>query len=505
MTSQFYEKLKSFARNRSAEPRVPGIPTSTTDETGVATLPTAPIFTFPLIDLPQELILEIFSHLPERDLVTLFEVSSLTKVLAIATVLASHGISECQSSQPLDIRITSQAVRKFGSSHPTRGTIALPSLQFNDGDIDHMPVWRSLLHLAKRSADIVLTLQVPLTKSPRLRRFWDPLLTSVLRLFGPSASHPVVIIHYLAAFCARPKQPSVLQREAPHILLAIDKELLRRNIKESIAATIKRQPLSRIHVRSFPQRPTPVGALVLLNPDSISFLNIDVANLSRTEWQFILPHLNLPGLRAVRIQANLDYEPLSSFLGLHARIEHLDFRRDWTGLYNERPFPVLHNLTRLTAGSHIIALALQSANTFNLLECVDISDQDTTMDDLARVAYFQAALRAVATRSSVQRLMIQMHDNIKPPWRYLDATSDDRPERRLRYIRTLHISLWTGEAEHEEFPNWLEMFPALTRLHISGVFLSPRPSSGGPVLSDWLAEAIKETCSRISVHQEGCL
>jgi hypothetical protein len=228
---------------------------------------------------------------------------------------------------------------------------------------------------------------------------------------------------------------------------------------------------------------------------------MDAKVASPSEWQLFMPQLDLPSLRTLRIQVDLDYYALSSFLDRHDKIEQLDFRCGWSGLCNERPpsFPKVPNLKHISASSGMIRLALRT-NNFPHLQSVSISDRDTALQSNGSYAAsnFQLALDSVPACSSVNHLIIQLH-SAEPPWKRFDVATDSRATRELRHIRKLHISPWTREAETDGFPHWLAMFSGLVTLEISGDLF---PTAKGPLVSEQLRKAISTVCPHVAVTQE---
>ncbi|KAJ7888475.1 hypothetical protein B0H13DRAFT_2042386 [Mycena leptocephala] len=394
--------------------------------------------TFSLTQLPRELILEIYQHLPESDLLSLCEVDFLTNELALLAALRGNA--------PL------------GSPQPVSGSLG-SRLHFIDGGVNHL----------------LITLSFPKPDSGFMKLF-PP---SVTRIVGGAALRPILIINFLTGICIRPQRaaPSVGATAPP----AVDKGKFTRAIQSSLAATIKHQPHPVIHVLSFPQPTAPLGALVAINPNFILFLDMDAKVASPSEWQLFMPQLDLPSLRTLRIQVDLDYYALSSFLDRHDKIEQLDFRCDWSGLCNERPppFPKVPNLKHISASSGMIRLALRT-NNFPHLQSVSIIGLDS-----------------VPACSSVNHLIIQLH-SAEPPWKHFDVATDSRAARELRHIRKLHISPWTREAETDGFPHWLAMFSGLVTLEISGDLF---PTAKGPLVSEQLRKAISTVCPHVALRR----
>ncbi|KAJ6598155.1 hypothetical protein DFH09DRAFT_53715 [Mycena vulgaris] len=465
---------------------------------------------FSLLHLPRELILLIYGYLPETDLIKLCEVSSLSKRLALLAILAQYGISESQlHSQELS-KVPPRALRALIHCYPAiiSNILALDA-HFNRGDVVDFHMWRYLGRLAECFPIIpciTLTFSEEPTASEILSDLWNVLPTTLIALMGNN-SRPVVVVHSAALIAVRPRLPNILKRAwrtstGSSSLPVVDNRKLIHKLQQSMATVTTHRVLSSIQVRSFVQPGTPLGSLVVLNPGSIYHLTINPDVISPSEWQCVLSDLHLPYLRTLFVGIDLECHSLSAFLDTHSRIEYLELTTDWSCLHGHtlRPISIsaLPRLKHISAGARVIARVLQTPNDFPLLDYVCINAHDFTANDADSPRYYEAALRAVAPRASVANLMVQIHGVEVPPWMTLDV-KDPGVEQELRYIQELHILPWTLRAECDTFPLWLARFPALKKLTIAGNLFQP---SRGPLLSHWLAEAIKSTCPYVIVKQE---
>jgi hypothetical protein len=276
---------------------------------------------------------------------------------------------------------------------------------------------------------------------------------------------------------------------------------LTRKLLSSIATATTRRLLARIYLRSFTEPSAPLGALLILNPEAVFYLDIGEHVISRPEWQFLMSELHLPSLRTIFIRIDFDHGALSAFLERHNKIEHLEFLSDWSCIHNHiiPPFSIsaLPRLKHISASSRVIARILQTPNAFPLLQYVGIDARESSSDDPDDATSFQEALRALAARTSVTTLILHIHSGCLP-WVEFDGT-EARAERELGSIQKLQLLPWTHDAEHNTFPSWLAMFPGVHDLSISGNLFQP---TKGPLVSDWLIEAIGAACPHIVVSQE---
>ncbi|KAJ7489066.1 hypothetical protein FB451DRAFT_1552968 [Mycena latifolia] len=462
-----------------------------------------------LLELPRELILLIFDWIPEKDLIRLYEVSSVSKKLALLAILAHYGVSESQlQSQELS-NIPSRALHALSACYPTMiANIRVLDVHFNPRDADSLAEWHALEHLAERFPvipKVTVAFSEPPTRTQILSHLWGPLSTALVSLTG-NTSQPAVVFRYAEVVTVRPRPPKLLKRAlrtspGSSSIPMIDKQKLTKKIQYSIATLSTHKPFSSIQVRSFTQPEAALGSLVILNPDAIFHLTISADVISAREWQFAMSDLYLPSLRTLFIRVDLEYQSLSAFLDRHNSIEHLEFSSDWGCLHDHGlpPFSILAlpRLKHISAGSRVLARILQTPNDFPLLDYVCISPRDSTTNDADSRNNFQAVLRAIAARSSVTNLMIQIH-GVHPPWKTFDAM-EPTAEETLQYVEELHILPWTPGAECDAFPHWLAKFPALTKLTIAGNLFQP---TRGPLLSNWLAEGIKTVCPHVFVKQE---
>ncbi|KAJ7176870.1 hypothetical protein C8R46DRAFT_1213442 [Mycena filopes] len=437
-----------------------------------------------LLRLPQELILAIYEYLAEPELVNLYAVASAAKELAILTFVTRYGISEALL-QSGSLHISCSARRAFGYSRPV---VQGPTIRFDDREhVDHLPLWRTIVHFAMHAPVIPsIDFTFPANNPDIVKSF----STAVPSLMGATAFKPVLIINYSGSACVRP--------QGPHS--TIDRGKLARTIQLSISTAAKQTQLSTIHIRAFPQATASVGCVVVVNPSAISFLDVDAAMVSTSEWEFVLPRLKLPTLRRTRIHVDLECSALSSFFANHAGIEHLDFRADWSELFTEswHRFPSLPALKYLAGSARVINLALQrpavQKNQFPLLKCVCINFTPQVDD----TADFPLALHRIAACSSVGCLALRISAFSELPWTSNLALAD-RPERALRNIRKVQISPWTHDSESAQFSEWLRMFPKLKKLEVSGDLF---PTHNGSLVSAWLMQLIKTECPHVVVTQE---
>ncbi|KAJ7790750.1 hypothetical protein B0H14DRAFT_2938354 [Mycena olivaceomarginata] len=463
----------------------PAIPLSDTERSGTSTS-----VDLLLLQLPREIILLILHCLPEPELLKLCEVSSDLQQLALLTLLARHGVSETQVQAQELSKVRSRAIRSLCACYPT----LIPNI---------------LVHLAERFPlipDVTFTFSDRSSASERFTGLWNLLPTTLVSLMG-NHSRPVVILHYLDVTAVRPKVPNLLKRtlKAPKrpsaaAVPVVDKMKLTRKLLSTIATATTRRLLSSISLRSFTEPSAPLGALMILNCREIFYLNIGEHIFSRREWEFLMPELHLPSLRALFIRIDFELAPLSAFLEEHKKIEHLEFVRDWSCLRDRTlpPFSIsaLPRLKHILASARVVACILHTPNDFPLLEYVGIGSQEPSADNPDSAAYFQEALGALAARTSVTTLVLHLQ-NIELPWANFDTK--ERAEKELRSVEKLELLEWTREVEHDTFPAWLAMFPGLHDLSISGNFFQP---TKGPLVSDSLMEAINATCPHIVVKQE---
>ncbi|KAJ7687724.1 hypothetical protein B0H17DRAFT_680120 [Mycena rosella] len=460
-----------------------------------------------LLQLPRELILLIYECLPEHDLIRLCQVSSLSKHLALLAILARHGVSESQLQSQEISNISTRALRALSACYPNFiSNIRALNVHFNRTDAHHHAVC-SLRRLAE---DFPVIPWVTLTFCdpgwPLLsNELWNALSMALVALMGNNPG-PVVVIRTAAVMAVRPRPRNILKRvwrtsTAPPV---VDKEQLAKKLlyylTSVITHTVKRA--TSIQMRSFTQPGAALGSFIILNPDSIFHLKIsNWNNISPREWDCVVTDLHLPSLRTLFIGADLEYQPLSTFLDRHAQIERLEFTSDWSCLHGHDlpPFPIsaLPRLKHISAGPRVLARILQAPNGFPLLDYVAIAARDSIATDLDGRDRIRAALLAVAARPSVTNLMIHIN-GVEVPWKRFDE-EEEGAEEILQGIQKLHILPWTPGAECDTFPNWLARFPALKKLTIIGNLF---PFSKGPLVSEWLMEAIELACPYVVVKQE---
>ncbi|KAJ7444613.1 hypothetical protein B0H11DRAFT_2291180 [Mycena galericulata] len=446
------------------------------------------------LQLPPELVLEICDYLSNPELLTFCQVSCIAAHIGFSAIFARYGILEHQiQSRELLANFPPCALHALSAAYPTViPNIKLLNLNFTN-EVDHVRVWRSLIRLGENLPvipRITLTFSEPAEDLSRFigngyPPFWTRLPVALVALLG-DLSKPVIIINNSSVQPKTVVRPSALSRVlSPRAIPKIDKERLKQRLLHSMQIS-KRQPVSCIHLQSFPEPTAPLGSVVVMNPASISCLSLEDV-LYPAEWHFILPRLNLPCLSFLFIYIDLEWNPLAVFLGNHQKIESLVFKSDRSCLEPQEPAQVsvsaLPHLSQLYAGPRVVARLLQTYE-LPLLHRVCIEPDPNTS------TYFPEALRAIAAHTSVTSLDFSLR-RLSPPWIDFDA-NQGRVEPELRYIRTMAISSWPHQADHTALPIWLAMFPSLQILCISG-----RIAEGQVLLSERIVDAVKATCPHI--------
>ncbi|KAJ6607685.1 hypothetical protein B0H10DRAFT_2194757 [Mycena sp. CBHHK59/15] len=414
--------------------------------------------------LPNEILYYILEHVGDLDLIRLTRVSRGMREIALRTILPRYGITPLQMTPQLILRdVSSQALlHALASSYPTLVPgIAELTLRFTEKDRTCSRPMRSLALLAKRFPPIPsVTLHTPALTGDRFSGSWttlQPVLYNLTHCQG-GESGPVVLLSGLKVRCVRQQKSNRVWRSFKHDIYsfvpAIQEYLEMSNMDNAI---YKSGPLSEIQVRSFPEHPNVIGSLVVVDPSHLRVLHIDKV-MSQSEWQFILPYLDLPDLLLVHVSVELDLAVLSSFLQRHTTIVHLWFYGDWQHLPHTSPPTPMPALKSIWGGSPRIISQFLHPPEHSQLFCVSLEYNSaySSPEDL------ESAFRAMSIWPKLEFFTLEIRGE-EAAWDYLGA--DDDPRRAtLQYVHNLRLNIdknMAGKLDCDKLSRWLMIvFPA---------------------------------------------
>ncbi|KAJ7724331.1 hypothetical protein DFH07DRAFT_783331 [Mycena maculata] len=335
---------------------------------------------FSLLQLPPELVLLIYDHLLEPELLKFCQVSSLAKQLALPVLFARYSITGPQIQSRELLNVPSRALRSLSAAYPNiLSNIQVLDLRFSR-EIQQLPVLRFLMQFAQRFPvipRITFTFEHPMDTS-----HWAHFLAALTVLLS-DGSKPVGIIDWLLSmFVVTPGQSgwgNILRRATTYTVSQVGPTLDSRKLTKSLQTSLRSTPRS---------------------PESI--------------------YLHLPRLSLLSIWVDLEFRLLTRFIDRHDRIEFLQFAVDCSGLHTRAvpPFSTsaLKCLEHLHAGARDIACLLETYD-LPLLRYVKIGALDSPRSNNPNnLVHLQAAFDAVASQSSVTVLEVDLRDIPYPPW-----------------------------------------------------------------------------------------
>ncbi|KAJ6607677.1 hypothetical protein B0H10DRAFT_2070633 [Mycena sp. CBHHK59/15] len=438
------------------------------------------------------------STLPNEILYYIWSTRGMREIV-LRTILPRYGITALQRTSQLILRDVSSQVllHALASSYPTLiPGIAELTLRFTEKGRTHSRQMRSLALLAKRFPPIPsVTLHTSSFAVNGFFGFWATLQPVLYNLTHCQCgeSGPVVLLSGRKVRCVRQQKSNRVWRSFKHdiynFIPTIEQYLEIQNMGNAIH---KSGPLSEIQVRSFPERRSAVGSLVVVDPSHLRSLRIDNA-ISQSEWQFILPYLDLPDLLTVHVSVELDLTILSSFLQRHTKIIYLWLYGDWKHLPHSSPPTPMPALESICGGSpRMISHFLHPPEHSRLFSVwLEYDSACSSPEDL------ESAFCAMSIWPKLKLFTLEIRGE-EAAWDYLGADDDPRGAT-LQYVHKL--SLWidnnmAGNLDCDKLSRWLMIvFPALRDLDISNVCRWEKPV----VVPVGLADAIKARCPDVIV------
>ncbi|KAJ6559530.1 hypothetical protein B0H19DRAFT_1260243 [Mycena capillaripes] len=430
-----------------------------------------------------EIILQIFEHLTDGELLSLVVISQHIHDLALLSHLSRYGITETNiatnSFPPLS---TSGAFPAFCLARFIAGVEALrvqfdPSVKLNR-DV------RALENLVRRLPPIKsINLDFLPRRTPlaiRAVRLCD-IEGLMLALIAKARSHPVVSVSPFAVSIIRPHKPrfSLVRRifsRAPRTAPLIRAEEFR---KELVILPLMRMGgvIPSISLRAL-EPPDAVGTLIVFRDSGISNLRIPSSlRLSVEEATGIFENLRIPLLRGVEAAlVGISGPSLRSFLCRHPTLERLVLRWPNTArgvrssaLSQEELLPpdVLGRLEHILGNADLLRWMLASTNSFPQLTVVviELHKGASTRED------YLTAMRGLARRSALDTLALHIYNWY--PWdpKHFDAAATaTAPEREASHLVDLRLTFkFAYGARLQNIPSmaaWLRLFPGLQKLSL---------------------------------------
>ncbi|KAJ7723730.1 hypothetical protein DFH07DRAFT_855606 [Mycena maculata] len=401
-----------------------------------------------------EIILEVFEHLTDKELLSLAGISKHIHELALLSHLSRYGITEndiaTNSFPPLS---TSGALRACLLARFITGIDTL-QLRFDESaqlDRDVQAVTKLVQKLPPiRSIDLEFPPRLAHAEMAAVSR--DGVVAMVLSLLSAFRSRPAVTISPLPVSIIRPYTPifhtvrrwtgtAGPEKSGPFI----DDQAFREKMG---LFTLMRVGgvIPNISIRAF-DPPNPLGTLIVFRASGISDLRFPSdLRLSSAEISAIFENLQLPLLRGVEAALSIISAPsLLAFLCRHLTLQRLrlpgpsDHPKTPKSKTRAHPDPLppdaLPQLENIFGSAHLVAWVLASAHPFPHLTAltIELYDGTSTRDD------YHNALHGIARRPAIDTLTLQI--NGWSPWNATDLDPAAAPERDVPHVADLRLAL----------------------------------------------------------------
>ncbi|KAJ7099042.1 hypothetical protein C8R43DRAFT_1244338 [Mycena crocata] len=435
-----------------------------------------------------ELILEIFEHLTNDELLPLATISKHIHSLALLSHLRRHGITEsdiaANSYPPLSTsgafpafliarfvtRLDSLKLRFDPSTKLDRHVSALatlvqrlPPIKSIDLEFCSWPA-RAQMNAARRCdmEGLLLTLISGYRSRPSVAV--SPLSVTIIRPHKPS-------FHAVRRLYSFVRAPSSKKSNPAGAGGLIEEHQIREKL---VIFPLLRVGgvIPNISIRAF-DAPDVLGTLIVLRASGISDLRFPSnLRLSPAEISAVFARIKLPLLRCVEAAFGaIDPAALHGFFCRHDSLQLLRLRgppavtRSAETATPREPLPpdALPQLEHVLGSTPLLAWILASPHPFPELTVVTL---ELYKSPLAKTHY-ASALRGIAHRPNLTVVSLQLHGCA--PWDAKEFDGPAAPERGLRHVRDLRVTwkaLSAVPRNHMIVARWMKLFPSLDQVSL---------------------------------------
>ncbi|KAJ7488347.1 hypothetical protein FB451DRAFT_1391287 [Mycena latifolia] len=425
-----------------------------------------------------EIILEIFEHFSDVDLLSLATISKLIHELALLSYFRRYGITESDiASHSFPQLSTADAFRALRiarfitrverlqlrfepSARLDQHVRALADLSrrllpIKSIDLEFCP-WPGRAQMAAVYRCDMEGLLFTLISAYRVRPCIavSPGTISVIR---PTRSAVYSIRRLYAGMRAMGSRRDV--RPTP----LIEEQQFR---QELLIFALMREggTIPNVSIRAF-DAPDALGSLIVLRPAGISDLRFpSTLRLSPAEMNALFARLELPCLRSVEAaQWRIAPAALRAFLVRHRSLKRLRLPGAAEPPPDPLPADALPALEHMLGSAQLLAWVLASPHPFPQLTGVTIELHDGAVTP----AYYNAALRGIARRPALATLSLQLHGWL--PWARTDANAPTAPEREIAQLANLRLTFRTQADVGSTLAlpgDWLRLFRGLREVSL---------------------------------------
>ncbi|KAF7375740.1 hypothetical protein MSAN_00463600 [Mycena sanguinolenta] len=423
-----------------------------------------------------ELLLTLFEHFTDMDLLSLAIVSKHIHDVALMAYLGRYGITDA-NIQANSFQTTGGAVCALCVA---RFITRIDSLRVQFVRKNFERDVAAFSSLVQRRRIKFVEIEFPPLKRRGIQDHIESLTLDAISLYR---SRPAITVSPLTVSVVRPRKASPVRRLVARLRLlrAVHEPTVHQEQFDDIFTIFSLFRLAgvipRVSIHTF-NSPAPIGSLIVLFPQRISNLRFPLdLRLSPSEMGELLTHLTLPCLYNIDMLSSIVPETaLRTFLCRHSTLQSLRL----LGCLTEEqlgspPTPLLpsHTLPQLEhifGSTRLVALILQSSQQFPKLIVATV-ELPGTRSTRPKESY-HSAVRGLARRPTLDTLVL--HIASWAPWNVPDFTAMTAPERELLHVIDLRLT-FRGRSRPPRFVvlvEWLRLFGSLQRVMM---FDSPKP------------------------------
>ncbi|KAJ7183835.1 hypothetical protein C8R46DRAFT_1027479 [Mycena filopes] len=427
-----------------------------------------------------EIILEIFEHLTDQDLLSLAIISQHIHEVALLAYFSRYGITESDIATKTFPQLSNTgAFRAFCVARFIAGVDTL-RLRFDQTPTLHRDV-DALARFARRMPPIK---SVDLEFSP-----WQggkpqaqlDVVGLLLTVISDFRTRPIVVMSPFAVCVVRPHKPSlrgirgILERLRPTRSstgpesepITIDEKQFRDAV---LIFTLMRagRVIPSVSIRMF-DPPAPLGAVLVVHAAGLRNLHFAAdLHLSPAEMSLAMNHITVPLLRSINAeQHDIPEAALHGLICRHPTLEHLKLRGSpATPPASAAPPPplpadALPQIEHIIGSARLLAWLLASPHPFPLLRAITLEMRPGphVLED------YRTALRGLARRFHTDTVALKCVGCA--PWDAPDFAAAEVPEHTLTGVVDLRLTFLRptrAPRDARRFIAWLRLFGGLRRV-----------------------------------------
>ncbi|KAJ6564732.1 hypothetical protein B0H19DRAFT_1374934 [Mycena capillaripes] len=420
-----------------------------------------------------EIILEIFEHLTDAELLSLATISKHIHDLALLECLSRYGITETDVAANSFPQLSTGGA--FRALQVARFITGVDALRLRFDPTTKLSLDIAALNSLVRRLRPIKSIDLEFSQWPKTRTGAGCDIEGLLlSLISSYRSRPTITVSPLAVAIVRPRKPALyplrqlygrLRSLASKAYVRTEPMIDEVKFREGLVIfTLLRLggQIPSVSIRAF-DAPAPVGTLIVLRAVGVSNLRIlPNVRMSPDEISALFANLKLPLLRNVDVALSDIAQPaLCAFLCGHPTLQGLRLRGPPpTPPSAAPPVPLpsdaLPQLEHILGSARLLAWVLGSPHPFPQLVVATLelhaAPAPGPRDD------YRDALRGLARRSAADTLALQLKG--WAPWDAPDFFADTAPERALVHVSDLRLTFRRPSRvpRGTTLVKWLQMF-----------------------------------------------